>query len=130
MFRSFLSRVQRHLQLSSQESQYAASPSDVVAANDEDGFYPLAACLIFKNEAVYLKEWLDFHRLVGVEKFFLYNNASEDNYKTVLQPYIEKGIVALHDFPMAPPNAQTEAYNLCLKTHRRHARWIAFIDID
>ena len=34
----------------------------------------LAIAAIMKNEGLYLKEWLDFHILVGVDKFYLYDN--------------------------------------------------------
>jgi Glycosyltransferase family 92 len=77
-------------------------PWHVIAPGDVGKFYQLAACLIFKNEAGYLKEWLDFHRL-GIEKVLLYNNNSEDKYEPVLAPYIADGIVTLHDFPIPSP---------------------------
>ena len=38
----------------------------------------LAICAVYRNEAPYLREWIEFHRLVGVERFFLYNNRSTD----------------------------------------------------
>jgi len=38
----------------------------------------LSICAIFKDEAPYLPEWIEFHRLVGVERFFLYDNGSGD----------------------------------------------------
>jgi hypothetical protein len=38
----------------------------------------LGAFAIFKDEASYLPEWFEFHRLVGVERFFLYDNGSSD----------------------------------------------------
>lgn len=34
----------------------------------------LPICAIFKEEAPYLPEWIEFHRLMGVERFFLYDN--------------------------------------------------------
>jgi hypothetical protein len=40
----------------------------------------LSICAIFKDEAPYLQEWIEFHRLLGVEKFYLYNNNSRDNF--------------------------------------------------
>jgi glycosyl transferase family 92 len=88
----------------------------------------LGVCAIFKNEADYLAEWIRFHRLVGVEKFILYNNNSEDDYRSVLDPFIEEGIVTLYDIPL--PAAQMPAYNSCLELYRSQLRWIAFIDID
>ena len=42
--------------------------------------YHVAVCAIFKNEALYLREWLEFNHLVGIEHFFLYNNFSDDDY--------------------------------------------------
>lgn len=108
----------------------AVRPWEVIAPSDASKFHQLAACLIFKNEADYLKEWIDFHRLVGVEKFFLYNNNSNDQYQEVLAPYLAEEVVTLHDFPILPPVVQVEAYNACLRTYRQNTRWIAFIDID
>ena len=43
--------------------------------------YELSVVAIMKNEGAYLKEWLDFHILVGVEKFYLYDNESNDDTK-------------------------------------------------
>ncbi len=90
--------------------------------------YCLAVCGIAKNEALYFKEWLDFHRLVGVEKFYIYDNESSDNTKEVLEPYIAAGIVEYIPWPGF--KQQLPAYNDCLKNHADEARWIAFIDLD
>ena len=51
--------------------------------------YTVAVCAIFKNESVFLKEWLEYHLLIGVEHFYLYNNFSEDNYQDILAPYLD-----------------------------------------
>lgn len=88
----------------------------------------LSVCAIYRNEAVYLPEWLEFHRLVGVEHFFLYDNSSEDNHLEVLAPYLEEGIVTLHDWPAI--DGQLPAYDDCMRWHRHDSRWIAFIDVD
>ena len=68
---------------------------------------------IYRNEAHYLPEWLEFHRLMGVERFFLYNNRSTDNHLEVLAPYIEEGSVVWHDWPMFP--GQYECYEHMLQ---------------
>src|SRR5688572_26300793 len=88
----------------------------------------LAICAVYRNEGPYLREWIEFHRHVGVERFFLYNNRSTDDHLDVLQPYIDAGIVVWEDFPEFPP--QLKCFEECLATHRDDARWIAFIDID
>ena len=38
----------------------------------------IAVCAIFKDEAPYLLEWLAFHKMIGVDLFFLYDNDSSD----------------------------------------------------
>jgi hypothetical protein len=103
-------------------------PWEVPDPREDGRHHYLAVCAIFKNEAPYLKEWLEFHRLVGVEKFYLYNNYSSDGYLDVLAPYVEAGIVTVHDIPVRP--GQLMAYNSCLKTYGPNARWMAFLDID
>ena len=55
----------------------------------------LSACAIFRDEAAYLAEWIAFHRLVGVEHFFLYDNGSADHPEAVLAPYLAEGEVTL-----------------------------------
>jgi hypothetical protein len=89
----------------------------------------LAACSLYLNEARYLREWLEFHRLVGVERFFLYDNGSTDEHAEVLAPYVESGIVTIHRWEPSPPD-QREVYEDCLRKHRHDARWIVFLDID
>ena len=59
--------------------------------------YPIqiAIACMFRNAAFYLKDWLDFHLAVGVERFYLANNDSTDEYLSLLQPYLDKGVVEL-----------------------------------
>ena len=78
-----------------------------------DKKYRISLCGIFKNEASFLKEWIEFHRIVGIDHFFLYNNLSEDNYREVLDPYIKNGIVDLIEWPY--PQTQMKAYADFLK---------------
>jgi hypothetical protein len=88
-----------------------------------------AICAVYLNEAPYLPEWIEFHRLMGIERFFLYDNGSTDSHLEVLAPYLESGVVVRHEWPSSPPN-QGEIYSDCLRRHRTDARWIAFIDVD
>ncbi len=88
----------------------------------------LAICAIFRDEARYLAEWVTFHRLQGVERFFLYDNRSSDDWQAVLAPEIKAGIVEALQWPFA--YGQVGAYEHCLEQHREEARWIAFIDVD
>ncbi len=89
---------------------------------------------MFKNEGPYLKEWLEFHMLVGVEHFYLYNNLSTDNYYAVLEPYVKKGIVDLIDWPYSTPgnwtSVQLRAFTDGIKRAQGQAKWLAVLDLD
>ena len=89
----------------------------------------VCACSIFRDEAPYLKEFIELHRIVGVEKFYLYQNNSSDDYLAVLQPYIDKGIVDLVQWPHAAPS-QLAAYQHNINRLRGSDVWVAYIDID
>jgi hypothetical protein len=88
----------------------------------------LSVAAIVKNETPYIAEWIEYHRLVGVQKFFIYDNESTDNLRDFLEPYIDKGIVEYTYFP--GKRQQVFAYNDVLRRYRHASFWIAFIDID
>ncbi len=90
--------------------------------------YRVAACLRFKNAARYLPEWLEFHHLVGVEHFYLYNNNSQDDYSSALAPYLRDGLVTLHEWPRVPASPSAEEH--CVAQYGKFAQWIAFLDDD
>lgn len=94
----------------------------------QDTKYNVSICAIFKDEADYLKEWIEFHKIVGVEHFYLYNNMSSDNYLEVLEPYMQSGEVTLTDWEEWP--VQMPAYSDCVKKYKQETKWIAFVDID
>jgi hypothetical protein len=105
---------------------------------DDDGRKPrkhppehyLTACAIYRDEAPYLAEWIEFHRLVGFERFYLYDNRSQDEHLDVLGRYIEEGIVVVHDWNVSYVPGQIQAYEHAIATYRDEARWIAVFDID
>lgn len=88
----------------------------------------LAVCAIAKNEGPYFEEWVEWHKARGVEKFYIYDNESDDNTREVLEPYIAEGLVEYNFWP--GQRQQLPAYDNCLERHRLDARWIAFIDLD
>jgi hypothetical protein len=84
--------------------------------------------MTYRNEAPYLREWIEFHRLVGVERFFLYDNESTDEHQQVVAPYVSTGLATVESWSGA--GLQHEAFTHCFQQHREDARWIAFIDAD
>lgn len=90
--------------------------------------YEVSICAIFKNEEKFLKEWIEYHLMIGVEHFYLYDNNSEDNYDEVLAPYIEKGVVEVKLWK--EDHAQMKAYKDFYENRRNETKWVSFLDID
>ena len=90
--------------------------------------YKVSVCTIFKNEAPYLREWIEFNHITGIDHFYLYNNNSEDDYLPVIQPYIDSGLVTLVQWPKN--QAQMECYNDCIEKYKGETQWLGFIDAD
>lgn len=90
--------------------------------------YKLAICAIAKNEHFGLEEWVAFHRIVGVEHFYIYDNDSTIPVQQTLAKQIEAGYVTVINFP--GPSKQMPAYDDCLMNYGPECEWLAFIDCD
>lgn len=101
----------------------------------EDGFKTpdlpevgLAAVCIARNEAPYIREWIEYHRIVGVERFYFHDNGSGDNTREVLEPYIRDGVVVYR--PISGDAMQLPVYRDAVLRYREQCRWMAIIDLD
>jgi hypothetical protein len=99
--------------------------------------------VICRGEDDYLVEWLEFHRMMGVEHFFIYDNGPEPRTRTLLAPYLAEGLVSHIPFPdldwpglrahwsdYGRPSIQEVAYGHCLARYRRHYRFLLKIDVE
>jgi hypothetical protein len=111
------------------------SKSQILSAHS-DYTYQISVCAIFRDDARFLKEWIEFHRLVGIEHFWLFNNLSQDDYMEVLRPYIEEGTVELIDWPYESKDQrqwehiQNTSYEEGIRRSIGKTKWLAFIDTD
>lgn len=99
--------------------------------------YNFAMVAIFQNEASFIKEWIEFHKIVGVEHFYLFNNLSTDHYLEVLTPYLLSGEVTLIEWPYHTneekknwPAIQRASYLTTIKLVSKKVKWLAIVDID
>jgi hypothetical protein len=81
-----------------------------------------------KNEAPYVREWIEYYRLLGATRFYLYDNDSEDNVKEVIRSYIEAGVVVYKHLP--GKHRQIEAYSDAIDNHASKTRFMAVVDLD
>ena len=100
----------------------------------------LAVGAILKNEGPYILEWIAYHRVLGVDRFFLADNGgsgsvgtggSEDGSTALLAALDRAGLIDRIPFPGRPGEPpQLPAYAEILARHGDDADWIAFIDAD
>lgn len=95
-------------------------------------------CGYVRNRAKLTVEWIQWHRLLGVKFFHIYDDDSEDGLATVLQPFIEEGVVALHPAPEPPyyfrgapvKGGLMAAYSHCADNVPPGEQWVGYVDPD
>lgn len=76
-----------------------------------------------------LREWVAYHRAIGVEKFWIYDNESVERVDKVLRDYVKQGWVRV--FRIHGRCRQCAgAYRHAIRHTRDKAEWVAFIDAD
>lgn len=102
------------------------------------GRHGLAIAATIRDEGAYLGEWLDFHRAVGVRSFILYDDASSDDTRLIVEQRARS-----HDITFIPwaqrvrydkkkilINNQVLAYAHAICNFGAQFRWMSFIDVD
>jgi len=92
----------------------------------------IAICALFHQEARYMAEFIHFHELVGVSRFYLLNDQSHDDFLPVLRPFRERGLVRLVQYPLIHSRIQCDAYSHAIALARRDGDvdLLAVTDID
>ena len=91
--------------------------------------YYATICAIAKNEEYYIKEWVEYHLLIGFEHIYIYDNNSRMPISEVLSEYIDGSLVTVIN-STRDVDQQRIAYMDCLQKYGSQCRWMAFIDID
>ena len=88
----------------------------------------LAIVAIAKNESDYIREWVAYHKVIGVERIYLYDNDSTDGTKEEIQDFIDNGFVVYN--VIHGQCRQMDAYNDALQTFGSKCIYMAYIDCD
>jgi len=84
---------------------------------------------IFKNEAAILREWIDHYLMEGVEHFYLIDNDSSDDFRIILKPYIDEGVVEC--VTDNRPHMQVAHYNSYYQHKvKTETEWVIVVDLD
>ena len=87
----------------------------------------LSVVAVMKDELRNLPEWLDFHRRVGVEHFYLYDNNSTDGTWGYFK---DEEFEDVSYFKTDMDMCQMACYYNALTAYRDQSKWMAFIDLD
>jgi glycosyltransferase involved in cell wall biosynthesis len=89
-----------------------------------------AVCLIVRNEARDIGEWIAYHGAIGFDTQIIFNNCSDDGTGPILASASRFYDLRLHDWKDSTAQFQTSAYDAALKAYRQEFDWMAFIDSD
>ena len=94
-------------------------------------------CATFLDEEKDLVEWLEFHKKIGVDYFYLYhldNHSDPEKWRQILWPYVLAGVVKVHaqvvSYLGQKANRQSASLQDCYDTYKNAVDWLAFIDVD
>ncbi|KAG9141983.1 hypothetical protein Leryth_009337 [Lithospermum erythrorhizon] len=89
----------------------------------------MCVCTMLRNQAKFLKEWVMYHGRIGVEKWIIYDNNSDDDLESVIESLVEGNYnVTRHVWPWI--KSQEAGFAHCALRARGMCRWVGFIDVD
>jgi len=92
--------------------------------------YNFAIMAIFKNETMVLKTWLEHYIWQGVDHFYLIDNGSTDEPLSILQSYIDQGIVTYYYRHERFQQAQHYRDVFDLENLKEWCKWLCICDLD
>ena len=57
--------------------------------------YNFSVCALLGGEMGYLREWIEYHQLIGVDHFYLYDDGKNPEVEEILKHFIKKRVVSL-----------------------------------
>ncbi|XAR61537.1 hypothetical protein NMG60_11015989 [Bertholletia excelsa] len=89
----------------------------------------ICACTMVYNAAKFLKEWVVYHSAIGVERFILYDNDSDDNLYRVVEELVKEGY-DLSTLLWLWPKTQEAGFSHCAINAKDTCTWMMYIDVD
>jgi hypothetical protein len=93
--------------------------------------------MICKQENLYIKNFIDYYKKLGITKIIIYDNNDLDGekFEDVIKNEIDKGYVTIINYRGDRGNGyvggqQMKAYYDCYKKNNLYYDWITFFDID
>ncbi|GER32291.1 hypothetical protein STAS_08352 [Striga asiatica] len=91
--------------------------------------YNLCMCTMVWNQGSAIREWITYHSWLGVERWFVYDNNSDDELDRVIQELDHENYnVTRHVWPWI--KTQEAGFSHCALRARDECNWVGFMDVD
>ncbi|KGN45734.2 hypothetical protein Csa_005102 [Cucumis sativus] len=91
--------------------------------------HEMCICTMLRNQAQFLKEWVIYHAHIGVRRWFVYDNNSDDDIEDVIASIFSvKHNISRHIWPWI--KTQEAGFAHCALRARDSCKWVGFIDVD
>ncbi|KAK1569258.1 hypothetical protein Q3G72_034500 [Acer saccharum] len=90
----------------------------------------MCICTMLRNQARFFKEWIMYHAQIGVQRWFIYDNNSEDDIEDVIESLLDYANynITRHVWPWI--KTQESGFAHCALRARDTCEWVGFIDVD
>ncbi|XP_010552613.1 PREDICTED: glycosyltransferase family 92 protein At1g27200-like [Tarenaya hassleriana] len=91
--------------------------------------YKLCVCTMLWNQASFLHEWIMYHSWLGVERWFIYDNNSDDGIQDEIDRLNSDSYnVSRHVWPWI--KTQEAGFSHCALRAKDECSWVGFFDVD
>ncbi|KAA0034353.1 glycosyltransferase family 92 protein [Cucumis melo var. makuwa] len=91
--------------------------------------HELCVCTMVWNQAAALREWIMYHAWLGVGRWFIYDNNSDDNIEEVIRELnLEDYNISRLTWPWL--KTQEAGFSHCALRARDECKWVGFFDVD
>ena len=97
--------------------------------------YTVCVGAILKDEDAFVEEWVAYHRILGVDHFYLYDNDPRQPLSEILARHgdyvtVRPWLIGHDDPSYRGRTKQIKAYTHCLENGAGRYDWVGFIDCD
>ncbi|XP_057774752.1 glycosyltransferase family 92 protein RCOM_0530710-like [Salvia miltiorrhiza] len=94
-----------------------------------EGKYELCVCTMVWNQGSAIREWIMYHAWLGVERWFVYDNNSDDGIDEVVRQLDRENYnISRHVWPWI--KTQEAGFSHCAVRAKDECKWISFMDVD
>ncbi|KAG7033344.1 Glycosyltransferase family 92 protein, partial [Cucurbita argyrosperma subsp. argyrosperma] len=91
--------------------------------------HEMCICTMLRNQAQFLKEWIIYHAHLGVSRWFIYDNNSDDDIEDAIASISSvKHNISRYIWPWI--KTQESGFAHCALRARDSCNWVGFIDVD